>query len=171
MEKYQRRSVRLKKLVLEWADAVGSVTKACREWEVPRSTFYRWKTAYDKHGIEGLVPGKPIAKSHPRQLPPEVIEKILYLRQNYHFGPQRIAWYMERYHGVKTSCSSIYRTLVRHDLSRLPRNVGRRAIHTQRLSFKSLQPLLKRQFGYSFYKMIRCEVSVDHSCFNIRMPH
>ena len=132
MSIYPMYSVRMKKLVLEWADAVGSVSKACREWDVPRSTFYRWKEAYAKEGNAGLIRKKPIAKSHPRQLSPEVVEKILYLRQNYHFGPQRIAWYMERYHGVKTSCSSIYRTLVRHDLSRLPRNVGRRAIHTKR---------------------------------------
>jgi transposase InsO family protein len=131
-EKYQRRSVKLKKLILDMAEALGKVSEVCREWEIPRSTFYRWKTAYDKHGIDGLVPGRPIAKSHPRQLSPEVIEKILHLRQTYHFGPQRIAWYLERYHGVTTSCSSVYRTLIRHNLRRLPRNTSRRAIHTHR---------------------------------------
>lgn len=132
LKKNQFRSVKLKRLILELAEALGNDSKVCREWAVPRSTFYRWKQAFAEQGIEGLIPRRPIAKRHPRQLPPEVIEKILYLRKNYHFGPQRIAWYMERYHGVTTSCSSIYRTLVRHDLSRLPRNVGRRAIHTRR---------------------------------------
>ena len=47
-------------------------------------------------------------------------------------GPQRIAWYLERYHGIKTSCSTVYRTLIRNGMRRLPRNVGRRALHTRR---------------------------------------
>jgi hypothetical protein len=83
-------------------------------------------------GKAGLVRKKPIAKSHPRQLPPEVVDKILHLRRTYHLGPQRITWYLKRYHGVETSYSSVYRTLVRNGLRRLPRNVGRRAIHTRR---------------------------------------
>jgi transposase InsO family protein len=128
----QMRSVRVKRLVLELAEGLGSDARAYREFGVPRSTFYRWKRAYSELGEAGLVRKRPVAKSHPRQLRPEVIEEILHLRQKYHFGPQRIAWYLERYHGVTTSCSSVYRTLVRHGLSRLPRNVGRRAIHTRR---------------------------------------
>lgn len=132
MSIYPMRSIQKKKLVLEWAEAFGSVTEACREWDVPRSTFYRWRDAYAEHGEAGLVRKRPIAKSHPRQLSPEVIEKILHLRQVYHFGPERITWYLERYHAVVTSSSSVYRTLIRHGLRCLPKNVGRRAIHTRR---------------------------------------
>lgn len=132
MAKYPVRSVRLKKLILELAEALPDTAKICREWEVPRSTFYRWKKAYAEQGDAGLVRKRPVAKSHPRQLQPEVIEKIIHLRRTYHFGPQRIAWYVQRYHGVTTSCSSVYRTLVRQGMSRLPRNIGRRAIHTRR---------------------------------------
>jgi len=126
------RSARLKKVILEFAEGIGNSAKACREWDIPRSAFYEWKAAYAKHGEAGLIRKKPIAKSHPNQLSAEVVEKILHLRQNYHFGPQRITWYLERYHGIKTSSSSVYRTLVRHNLSRLPRNTSRRAIHTKR---------------------------------------
>jgi len=79
-----------------------------------------------------LIRKKPIARSHPKQIPPEIVEKILHLRRTYHLGPQRIAWYLERYHGVKTSCSSVYRTLIRNGMRWLPKNVGRRAIHTRR---------------------------------------
>jgi len=132
MSNKQIRSVRLKKLILELAEGLGNDSKVCREWGVPRSSFYRWRTAYAEQGETGLVRKKPIAKSHPRQLSPEVVEKILHLRQIYHFGPERITWYLERYHAVKTSGSSVYRTLIRHGLRRLPKNVGRRAIHTRR---------------------------------------
>ena len=132
MANYPVRTVRLKKLILELAEALGNTAKVCREWDVPRSTFYRWKEAYANEGDAGLIRKKPIAKSHPRQLSDEVVEKILHLRRVYHFGPERITWYLERYHAVKTSSSSVYRILIRHDLRRLPRNVGRRAIHTRR---------------------------------------
>ena len=128
----RRWSVRYKRLVLELAEGLGSDAKAYREFDVPKSTFYEWKKAFREEGAAGLIRKKPIAKSHPRQLSPEVVEKILHLRRVYHFGPERITWYLERYHGVKTSSSSVYRTLIRHNLRRLPRNVGRRAIHTRR---------------------------------------
>jgi len=128
----RRWSVRYKKVVLEYAEGIGSDVKSYRDFDVPRSTFYEWKKIFKKEGAAGLIPKKPIAKSHPRQLQSEVVEKILYLRRNYHMGPQRIKWYLERYHGIETSESSIYRTLIRHGLRRLPRNAGRRAIHTRR---------------------------------------
>ena len=125
-------AARRKYQILEYARAIGSVKEACCDFGVPRSSFYRWKKAYSKEGRVGLARKEPVAKSHPRQIPAEYVEKILHCRTRYHLGPQRIAWYLERYHGFKTSCSSVYRTLKRNGIGRLPRNVGRRAIHTRR---------------------------------------
>jgi len=85
--KKQMRGLRLKKVVLEYAALSGSNVKSYREFEVPRSTFYRWKKAYAREGEAGLIRKKPIARSYPRQIPPEVVEKILHLRRVYHFGP------------------------------------------------------------------------------------
>jgi transposase InsO family protein len=125
-------ALRRKQMVLEYARGLGNDAEACRFFDVPRSSFYRWRQAYAREGKAGLVRKRPIAKSHPRQLSAEVVEKVLYLRRTYHLGPQRITWYLERYHGVETSCSTVYRTLVRQGLRHLPKNVGRRAIHTRR---------------------------------------
>ena len=41
-------------------------------------------------------------------------------------------WYLERYHGIKISESSVYRVLQRYNLNRLPKTAPRRAIHTKR---------------------------------------
>ena len=41
--------VRLKLVVLELANHFG-VTKACKKFNVSRSTFYRWKQKYDEEG-------------------------------------------------------------------------------------------------------------------------
>ena len=75
---------------------------------------------------------KPIPRSHPNQTPAEVVEKVLYLRQKYHLGPIRIVWYLRRYHDIRISDAGVYRVLRRNGLNRLPRKVGRRAVHTKR---------------------------------------
>jgi transposase InsO family protein len=110
------------------------VAKAYREFGVPKSTFYDWKKVYDKEGKAGLARKKPIAKNHPRSLSQDVVDRILHLRKTFKLGPERIAWYLERYHGINTSVSTVYRTLVRNGMRRLPRNAPRRAIHTRRYS-------------------------------------
>ena len=57
---------RLKLTVLEYAKYVD-VTEACREFNVPRSTFYRWKQTYEHEGRAGLSRKKLMAYSHPPQ--------------------------------------------------------------------------------------------------------
>ena len=49
-----------------------------------------------------------------------MVEKILYLRQQYQFGPEKIAMYLRRYYDVTVSKSGGWRILKRLDLSRLP---------------------------------------------------
>ena len=130
----KRWSPRYKRLVLELAEGLGSDVKAYREFNVSKSTFYEWRKTFRKEGAAGLIPKKPIAKSHPRQLSLGTVEKIIELRKTYHLGPERITWYLERYHGIQTSCSTVFRTLGRHGLKRLPKNADRRALHTRRYS-------------------------------------
>ncbi len=134
MQKEVREELRIRRIwvVLEYARLSGNAAKACREFNVNRSSFYVWKKAFEMGGMNGLRRKKPIANNHPRKLSQEVVDKILYLRKEYKLGPERIKWYLERYHGIKTSESSIYRTLVRLGMRRLPKNAPRRAIHTKR---------------------------------------
>lgn len=111
-------------VILDYVQCTVNNAKVCRDFGVPRSAFYRWRKAYLAGGKAGLLRKKPIARSHPRQIPPEFVDKILHLRSKYHLGPQRITWYLERYHGFTTSCSSVYRTLKRNGVGRLPRSVA-----------------------------------------------
>ena len=127
--------IRFKLVVLEHANHFG-VTKTCREFNVPRSTFYRWKQKYDNEGRSGLYRKKPVAYSHPRKTLPEVVEKILEIRTEYQIGALRIKYYLERYHGVRISESTVTRILKAHGLSRLPKTAPRRALHTKRYAKK-----------------------------------
>jgi transposase InsO family protein len=47
-------------------------------------------------------------------------------------GPQRIKYYLERYHGIDISESTIYRVLRVNGVNHLPKTASRRAIHTKR---------------------------------------
>jgi transposase InsO family protein len=123
--------VRLKLVILELANALG-VTKACREFNVPRSSFYRWKQKYEKAGQAGLYRERPVAYRHPSKTSVEVVEKILELRAEYQFGALRIRYYLERYHGIKVSESTVSRVLKTHGVNRLPKTTPRRALHTKR---------------------------------------
>ncbi len=131
MTKAQRDILR-KKRVLEHAERIGNVRRTCRYFGVARSVFYLWKQAYETYGDEGLVNKKPCPVNLKLRTAPEIVEKVLYLRRTYHLGPIRIVWYLERYHGMKISDAGVYRILRRNGLNRLPRRVGRRAVHTHR---------------------------------------
>jgi transposase InsO family protein len=123
--------VRFKLTVLEYAHHVG-VTKACREFNAARSTFYEWQQKFDRAGREGLCRQKPIAYSHPRKTSPEVVEKILELRNAYQLGALRITYYLDRYHGIKISESTVTRVLRAHRVGRLAKTTPRRELHTKR---------------------------------------
>ena len=123
---------RRKLMVLEFDKAIGSATKACQEFSIPRSPFYDWKKAYDKEGKAGLLRKKPIAKSHPRKIKQSVVDKIVYLRNTYQLGSWRIKYYLERYHNIIISESSVTRTLVKYKINRLPKTTSKRTLHTRR---------------------------------------
>ncbi len=113
-----------------------SVKRACEVLDMPKSSYYEWKKRYELYGIEGLKRRKPIAHHHPNQIPQEVIDKVIELRTNYQLGPIRISWYLERYHDINVSESSVYRILRRKGLNRLPKTASRRTVHTKRYAKK-----------------------------------
>ncbi len=120
--------------VLQYAQVSRNVAEVCHEFEIPSSTFYSRKKVFDKEGKAGMARKKPVARNHPRSLAQDVVDQILHLRKTYTLGPERITWYLERYHGIKTSLSRDYRTLVRNGMRRLPKTAPCRAIHTRHYS-------------------------------------
>ena len=120
------KEIKRKLRILKHAEHRGNIRKTCRYFGIARSLFYLWRNAYRKFGEEGLKRKRPVPKSHPRRTPSEVEDKVLYLRRKYHLGPIRIMWYMERYHDIKISESTVTRILRRNGLRRLPQRSGRR---------------------------------------------
>ena len=92
----------------------------CRYYGISRQMFYVWKRRYEAEGIDGLRDPSCRPKSSPRATRTEVVGKIVYLRQNYHFGPAKISMYLKRYHDIDISSSGVWRILKRLDMNRLP---------------------------------------------------
>ena len=45
---------RRKLLVLKLMSQEKNISKACKEFEIPRSTYYEWKSRYKKYGDKGF---------------------------------------------------------------------------------------------------------------------
>jgi len=107
--------------VLRHAEEVsGSVAKTCRYYGISRTLFYKWKRRYEAEGLGGLRNRSRRPKTSPKATSTEVVGKVIYLRSNYHFGPQKISMYLKRYHDIEISQSGVWRILKRLDLNRLP---------------------------------------------------
>lgn len=132
MTKVQR-EIKHKLRILNHAQLTGNVAKTCRYFGISRQSFYTWRQLYYQHGENGLINKKPCPENVSIRVAPEIEEKILYLRQNYHLGPKRIHMYIQRYHPeMKVSDSGVYWVLKRNNLNRLPRNVKRRSLTSRR---------------------------------------
>jgi transposase InsO family protein len=126
------RDISRKLRALTHARECGNVSRTCRFFGISRDTFYRWKRAYDKDGEPALVNLKPCPENPRLRTPAAVEEKILHLRRRYHLGQLRIAWYLERYHGIRMSAAGVRCVLKRHGVNRLPRNAKPRTVLTTR---------------------------------------
>src|SRR5690349_1404627 len=65
--------------VLQLAQELGSVSKACRQAGMDRTSFYEWKRRFQTHGLAGLKDLPPLPKSHPATTPEPVQERIVEL--------------------------------------------------------------------------------------------
>ena len=107
----QRRLTNWRLKMLQAAAGAGNVARTCRYFGISRKTFYKWRQRYQEHGDAGLADRARAPHHSPRATPAEVVSKILYLRQHYHFGPGKIADYLKRFHGVSVACASVHRIL------------------------------------------------------------
>ena len=150
---------------LEWrgdeqgrAGTVGRLAaenaRTCRHFGVSRKTFYKWKKRYDTDGPTGLCDRARRPHHSPGAFSRDIVSKILYLRQNYLFGPGRIADYLRRFHDIVVAVSSVHRVLLRHGMNRLPANQKHRA-HTKRWQrYEKPQPGHRLQMDVKFLERI-----------------
>ena len=100
--------------ILTHAEEVSrSIAATCRYFGINRNVFYRWQRRYEEFGFDSLKDRSKRPHHSPDATEAELVEKIIHLRQNYHFRPQKIAIYLTCYHQVSISCSGVWRILKR----------------------------------------------------------
>ena len=65
----EERDIQLKLEVPRHAGKIGDVGKKCRSFGIGKSTFCRWKAAYEQRSEAGLIIQRPISKILPTRHP------------------------------------------------------------------------------------------------------
>jgi transposase InsO family protein len=103
------------------AEELGNVRAACATMGVHRSTYYRWKTAIERSGLEMLRPRERRTPRMPNQTNPVIEQRVLaFAIAHPGLGPRRISASLaqERWGGIGISHNGVWRILRRHGLSR-----------------------------------------------------
>jgi len=140
--------------VLRQASDEGNVARICRRFGISRKSFYKWKRRHTDHGDAGLCDRPRTPQRSPRATAREVVSKILYLRQHYHFGAGRIAAYLQRFHQIAIAVSSVHRILTRHGMPRLPANQKHRPHGKRWQRYEKPQPGHRLQLDVKFRERI-----------------
>jgi len=120
-DREQQRKVKRRLAIIRHAQEVtGNVAQTCRYYGISRQVYYKWLRRYEELGEDGLRDGSSAPLHCPTATKTEVVGKIIYLRQHYHFGPHKISMYLARYHDITVSPSGVWRILNRLGISRLP---------------------------------------------------
>ena len=96
-----------------------SITDALKKVDMPRSTYYRWRTRYRKYGRDGLVDRRPVPKRQWNTLTPAEEDKILDVADDRpEMSSREISFHITDNEGFTVSESSVYRVLKENGLIR-----------------------------------------------------
>ena len=103
------------------------VTEACRQFQVHRSTYYRWKASVERHGLEILRPRERRLPRMPNQTPPWLEDRIIgFVLGHPGLGPRRIAAQLAlpMWGSLQISPTGVYKVLIRRGLNTRRRRLG-----------------------------------------------
>jgi transposase InsO family protein len=104
-----------------FAGQIDNVSQFCRDQQISRQTFYKWRRRFGQDGLAGLQEQSRRPNSSPGHTPAAVEEAVLrtrkqLLEQGLDHGPQSIVWALERDEMAVPSRSTVWRILTRHGL-------------------------------------------------------
>jgi len=92
-------------------------SKLLKELKISRTTYYRWRRAYDESGIEGVIRGKPVAKRIWNKLLLEEEERIVKIAKGHpELSPRLLAIKITDEEEFSVSEAAVYRVLKDNNL-------------------------------------------------------
>ena len=89
---YRTSTASQRQRMFEVWEQTGSVKKACEAGRLGRSTFYKWKSRFEKEGYKGLEETKSHAPQNPRRTKEELVKQVIEMKAAHpEWGYQRIA--------------------------------------------------------------------------------
>lgn len=102
--------------LLQLAEKLGNVSKACQMHKVSRSQFYEYKRAFQEFGLSGLIDKPPIPGSHPNEISEEARQQIIDMSLKHPCaGQQRIADQLQLA-GVSVSPGTVRNIWIKEDM-------------------------------------------------------
>jgi transposase InsO family protein len=100
---------------------IENVSQFCREQQISRQTFYKYRRRFAQEGLAGLQERSRRPNSCPGQTSAEAEEAVLRARKQLlelgcDHGPQSIVWTLQRAGAWAPSPSTVWRILTRHGL-------------------------------------------------------
>lgn len=95
----------------------GNRKEVLESLNIPRSTYYKWRRAYDKHGIQGLERMKNVSNGSWNRLRPDEEERVLRIaRLHPELSPRLLSVKITDENSFSVSESTVYRILKKYDL-------------------------------------------------------
>jgi transposase InsO family protein len=124
------------------AEEIG-VRPACRQMGVHHSTYYRWKRAVDRWGLEALRVRERRRPRMPNQIGPHLEQRVIaFALANPGFGARRVSSELrrEKWGGIRISEHGVYRVLRRVGLNTRSKRLALVARHRDPYERKPERP-------------------------------
>jgi transposase InsO family protein len=111
----------------------GNVTLACSQAGIHRSTFYRWLTRLSDSDFESEALRSKSCRPHfhPKTISGNLGKRIVWFRETFHYGSDRIAWYLTQ-EGLSVSSHGVYNVLKREQIPFRRRRDQKPNVHRKR---------------------------------------
>ena len=132
--RYNRNLETRKKVILFlMAFRYQNISLACLKLGYQRSYFYFWFNRLKEadFDIKSLEERSRRPGSHPKKTPIEIVDKIISLRKQTNYGPDRLQYHLEQLHNIHLPRSTIGHILKREDLIP-PKRLKHRKKHLKR---------------------------------------
>jgi len=124
------------RFIVAFQDSDESFSALCRRFGISRTAGYKWIDRYEQYGPAGLQDRAPIARTHPRQVPEQIVDLVLRARKEHpSWGPKKLrAWLSEQHPGLHLPAASTIGELLKiHGMVRPRRRRLRVPLHTSPL--------------------------------------